>query len=307
MAGAASMIRCGIPARIWVSAFIAALIWSLAGDGAQEAFSKNVGTAKKRLVAQSNQATPAKRNPKGRPRGRVKQQEKVNVRRAEGKKRKPKHSKRKQASKALRPLIVLDAGHGGKDPGAMAGGLVEKDITLQLALLLRRELRRMGFKIVLTRDHDMELRLSDRVRRAAALHPNLFVSLHCNASLSPESQGIETFAYLPARLRPGKKRLIPLADAPDIVTRSSRMAKIIHKGLMRGLASWGWRDGGPRLGRFAVLTLPDCPCLLLEMGYLTNKSDAYRLRSVAARRRMAAVLAKTLAGQLSPGANVQGP
>lgn len=307
MAGATPMIRCRISAGVWVSAFIAVLIWSLVGDGVQKAFPKNVGTAKNRSVAKSDQATLAKQNSKARPRGRVKQREKVNVRRAVAKNKKPKRAKRKQASQTLRPLIVIDAGHGGKDPGAMAGGLVEKDITLQMALLLRRELRRMGFKTALTRDRDTYLSLSDRVRRAADLHPKLLVSLHCNASLSPESRGIETFAYLPTRLRPGKKRLIPLADAPGIATRSSRLAKLIHQGLMRGLASRGWRDGGPRLGRFAVLTLPDCPCLLLEMGYLTNKSDARRLRTVAARRRMAAVLAKTLAGQLLPGANVQSP
>lgn len=288
--------------RSWVWLFVVGLIFLLVCEGALPAFSGQFATKHHVATTSRSKGKPVSKNRRARQSPQRSERARLRKKHQSRKKRQiqaarsghKKTSHRRQTKRNHRSLIVIDAGHGGKDPGAIAGGLIEKELTLVIAKLLQKELRRRGIRTALTRNTDQELSLKERLRRTATLRPDLFVSLHVNASHSPASRGIETFAYLPTRLRPGKKCRIPLADAPGITTRSARLAQAVQQGLMHTLGARGWHDGGPRLGRFAVLRQSVCPSLLIELGYLTNKHDARKLHSSAMRRKMAVTLARQL-------------
>ena len=96
----------------------------------------------------------------------------------------------------MRPVrtVVLDPGHGGRDPGATGlGGLREKDVNLRLSLILAKKLRAEGFKVVLTRKDDRYLDLVERTVIAESKHADLFISIHANASRRKGTRGIETY------------------------------------------------------------------------------------------------------------------
>lgn len=208
-----------------------------------------------------------------------------------------------QAVRPARPLVVIDPGHGGHDPGAMAGGLVEKHVTLKVAKLLRKELTRKGFDVRLTRTTDKALTPARRLRMATRLKPALFVSLHCNWSASRSQKGIETFAYLPKRLHSGRGSVVPIEEAPS-ETASIRHAGGLHQELVQVLGPRGVADNGARLGRFAVLEPRPWPSLLIEMGYLSNRYDAKRLSSAAFQSWFAARLADAVAERFAPGGSM---
>ena len=96
--------------------------------------------------------------------------------------------------KASKPLVVLDPGHGGKDSGAKGHqGLLEKDLTLKIALNLERELRKHGLDVLLTRRDDSYVSLEDRTALANQKDAALFVSIHLNAHSAKKTSGIETY------------------------------------------------------------------------------------------------------------------
>ncbi len=191
------------------------------------------------------------------------------------------------------PLILIDPGHGGHDPGAMAAGAVEKDITLRTAKQLRLALLKAGFRVKLTRSTDKSLSLKARVRMAARLKPQLFLSLHCNSAPRASEKGLETFAYLPRKLHNGRGSVVPMTEVCPS-SESAIAAQDIHECLATRLKQRGVRDNGTRLGRFAVLTPTPWPSVLIEMGYLTNASDAKRLTSPRYRAWFSAELAEVV-------------
>ena len=160
------------------------------------------------------------------------------------------------APRDRRPLVLVDAGHGGGDPGAIGvDDLREASVTLALARALEQELMRDGdVQVWMTRDSDVTVELSTRARFIQALRPDLVVSLHGNACSHAETSGLETFYRHPESLG---------------------LARRIHRTVVERL---GREDRGVRQARLYVLREPGVPAVLLESGYLTNPEDARLFR-----------------------------
>jgi N-acetylmuramoyl-L-alanine amidase len=170
-----------------------------------------------------------------------------------------------------RVLITIDPGHGGRDPGAIGiGGLREKDVVLPISLEVSRILQQNGVQVVMTRDRDYFVSLSGRAAIANRSRADIFVSIHANAiSMSrPDVNGVETFYYSYAGRR--------LASA--IQSRILRNIRIGNRGVKRA--------------RFYVLRNTSMPSALVEVGFVTGRYDAPRLRTAAFRSQMAQAIAE---------------
>ncbi|MEB3338000.1 MAG: N-acetylmuramoyl-L-alanine amidase [Leptolyngbyaceae bacterium] len=167
-------------------------------------------------------------------------------------------------------IVVLDAGHGGRDPGAVGiGGLQEKGIVLDITQQIAAVLQQRGVQVVLTRQDDREIDLEPRVALAERLDATVFVSIHANAiSLSrPDINGLETYYY----------------------SSGEQLARAIHNSVLRGT---GVRDRGVRKARFYVLRKTSMPSVLVETGFVTGAEDAARLVNPTYRRQMAEAIAQ---------------
>jgi N-acetylmuramoyl-L-alanine amidase len=202
----------------------------------------------------------------------------------------------------LRPVdtIVIDAGHGGRDPGAIGvGGLREKDVTLRLARNLGDKLAARGFAIIYTRHDDRTIGLEERTAIAESVGGDLFVSLHANAAPRRSVSGIETY-YLDAnherhslgvaarengilpRQVDALQRTVAKLRVSEVSVHSRRVANTVHQQMVAGLAG-RYReviDLGVKKGPFYVLFLSNMPAILVEAGFLTNQGEARRLRDV---------------------------
>ncbi|WP_157212188.1 N-acetylmuramoyl-L-alanine amidase family protein [Desulfomonile tiedjei] len=192
--------------------------------------------------------------------------------------------------------IVIDPGHGGKDPGAVSrdGSLKEKDITLEVSKRLKTALEAKGsmFRVVLTREDDKSLALPERTAVANSVGADLFVSIHCNAATDGTSKGIETF-YLDKAGSPRAMRLaakengIPLVKMTDLEatlldlmvtskkTESEELANTLHKAMATSLKrrKFGIRDRGVKRAPFYVLLGAKMPAILVECAFLSNGRD----------------------------------
>jgi N-acetylmuramoyl-L-alanine amidase len=217
----------------------------------------------------------------------------------------------------LRPIrtIVVDAGHGGRDPGAIGlGGLREKQVTLALALALRQELEARGFEVVLTRDRDRTLSLVERTALAEGAGGDVFVSIHANAAPHHSANGVEIYTLdenserqtlrLAARengVAPREvdplQRLLARLRLSETSERSLRVATLVHHQIVADMGPRWPSVKGPGLkhGPFYVLYLSDMPSILVEAGFLTHRQDARRLRDPVYLRAMAAEIADGLA------------
>lgn len=233
-----------------------------------------------------------------------------------------KSSRKEQNSKAadlLRgPKIVLDPGHGGEDFGAVGvGGLLEKDVTLAVALQLEALLKqRLGARVQLTRRSDIFIPLSERTAMANQLEADLFVSLHTNASVKKNLTGFETF-YLDNSGDEGSRKLADrenksaqLGGAADDVSfmlsdlvenakleDSIMLGRNIQNAIGSELsASWGdVQSLGVRKGPFYVLVGAFMPCVLVEMFFIDNPIDGKRLGNEKFRGELAEALYKGIA------------
>lgn len=172
------------------------------------------------------------------------------------------HSKGNDGKK----LVVLDAGHGAKDSGAVGvTGKYEKNfnlaIVLKTAALLKKE---SNIDVVLTRSDDTFLELKDRAAMANNLKADLFISVHANSSASSAASGTETYYQREA---------------------SKALAKVMHKYLVEAT---GLSDRGVRYGNFHVIRETKMPAVLLEVGYLSNKKDETLLFTEALQNKVAA-------------------
>ncbi len=200
-----------------------------------------------------------------------------------------------------KPVIVIDAGHGGKDPGAIGvKGTFEKDVTLASALALRDALLRTGrYEVSMTRADDTFIELEDRVDRAREFHADLFISLHADAGSKPHTRGASVYTLSPS----GEKRSQALRKSHDWVldverdtarstevndilvslieretkNQSARFANMLIPEIER--ADWPTLDNTHRNAGFFVLLAPDVPAVLVEMGFLTNAKDEALLTS----------------------------
>ncbi|HRQ82044.1 MAG TPA: N-acetylmuramoyl-L-alanine amidase, partial [Azospirillaceae bacterium] len=217
------------------------------------------------------------------------------------------------------PVVVIDPGHGGADPGAIGvGGVYEKDITLAAARELRRQLQAAGrYQVKLTRDSDVFIRLRDRVAIGREAGADLFISLHADALGSEQVRGLSIYTLSTkasdreAEMLAAKENradaivgmdlsaenqlvasiLIDLAQR-DTMNQSKRFASqaLTHLSKdVRLLASKPQREAG-----FAVLTAPDVPSVLVEMGYLSNPTDAKLLNTADHREKLARDLVRAI-------------
>jgi N-acetylmuramoyl-L-alanine amidase len=201
----------------------------------------------------------------------------------------------------VRPVrrVVIDAGHGGKDPGARgSGGLREKDVTLRIARELRARLARAGLDVVLTRDRDEYLTLEQRTALANRADADLFVSIHANAAPNRSRHGVETY-LLDTRYDRQTARVaarengtsIEALSEVDMILASlrlgyneryaARLADHVQGSLVRQLRGHhrGTVDLGVKHGPFLVLFMSNMPAVLVEVGFVSNRAEASRLRS----------------------------
>jgi N-acetylmuramoyl-L-alanine amidase len=220
------------------------------------------------------------------------------VRPGRGARRTPsRHGKLPPGMRRVR-TVVLDPGHGGRDPGALgAYGLQEKDVTLRLARALRPRLLARGFRVVLTRDGDRTLSLEERTAFAEGVGGDVFISLHTNASKRRSARGIETY-YLdksherhsqrvaarengvPADRLDALQRIVAQLRVSEVSVHSAQLAKTVQEEVIEGVRKThgSVENLGVKRGPFFVLFLSNMPSILLEAGFLTNRGEARRLR-----------------------------
>ncbi len=215
---------------------------------------------------------------------------------------------RKPKKKRRIDLVVVDPGHGGKDPGALGpGGLKEKDITLAVAKEVKRQLERMGIKVILTRDKDEFVSLGDRARIANRVGADLFISIHCNWGKRKRARGTETYFLSEARTEWERavaalenKALeyeMPEAQAKDVVSyiiadmiqteylkESQELAHYIQRGIVKRAKT---KDRGVKQAGFYVLVGAYMPAVLVEIGFISNPQEAKLLKSKAFQRKVA--------------------
>jgi len=184
--------------------------------------------------------------------------------------------------------ICIDPGHGGKDPGNHNSGGYEKSYTLLLAKELKSQLEAAGFKVVLTRTSDKFVELESRPYVAQKLGADLFVSLHFNGVAGGGAKGAEVYALTP----PGAASTNARGEGATAVrfpgnrndAQNSLLAFYVQRGLVR---STGADDRGLRRARFAVLRTSTMPAILVEGGFMSDATEASKIRSSSHRRIMA--------------------
>ncbi len=219
---------------------------------------------------------------------------------------------------ATRPLVVIDAGHGGKDPGAISGGVQEKDLTLAMARALRDELLRGGgVRVALTRSEDRYLFLGERSAIARQLGADLFISLHADSTeVATGVTGATVYTLSAKGSNEVAERMAARENAADSINgvkiegqsdavgailvdlsqreslqKSELFARLI---LREGQGLMPFKETLPQSAAFAVLKAPDVPSVLFETGYINNPADLSRLRSEAGRLALAQTLARAI-------------
>jgi N-acetylmuramoyl-L-alanine amidase len=154
--------------------------------------------------------------------------------------------------------VFLDAGHGGKDPGALGNGMQEKNITLPVTLEIGEILKRHGVTVGYTRTTDTFMELSDRANKANNFGADIFVSIHCNAFNNSSAKGVETYSHIGS-------------------VKGSRLARSIQNSILSSKLYTVNR--GTKTANFAVLRLTNMPAALVEMAFITNGEDANILKN----------------------------
>ena len=196
--------------------------------------------------------------------------------------------------------IVLDPGHGGKDPGAMSFGMKEKDIVLgiakQLAPVLAKEL---GCEVLLTRQDDTFISLEERTAIANTQNADLFVSLHINAHSSAKVRGLETYYLnlttnadaMKVAARENATSTHQMSDLQDIlsdimknskINESSRLAQQVHNSILTQAGKQGFADIknlGVKQAPFYVLIGAQMPAILIELAFISNEQDIQNLNN----------------------------
>ena len=213
--------------------------------------------------------------------------------------------------------VIIDPGHGGKDPGAIGrAGVKEKDVVLDIALRLDRLLRRKGFKVRMTRDKDVFVSLKKRTEIASRSKADLFISIHANSSPSRGVRGLEIFTLRPLSslekkeeqrranqraffdalgLKPASnknvERMLETMLYEHKQAESAILAKKLGRDTARGVKS---KIRGVKQARFYVLRNTVIPAILVEVGFLTNTREEKLLKQPQYRQKIAGSLAESL-------------
>jgi len=213
-----------------------------------------------------------------------------------------------------RPIVVIDAGHGGRDPGAtsLSGQVREKDLTLVLSQALRDELVKRGrVRVAMTRDDDGYLTLEDRAAVPRRLNAAMFVSIHVDSAPNPLARGASVYslsdvasdaeaARLAARENDAADRgqgAGPVdAMLADLAMRSqmSASADLASRLVNKAAGRVELRPNPHRFAAFHVLRRADAPAVLFEAGYLSNADDELLLREPKEREKMVLALAQAI-------------
>lgn len=190
-------------------------------------------------------------------------------------------------------VVVLDPGHGGQDSGTSKSGLVEKELTLDVAHRVERNLQERGLVTVMTRASDTYVSLQDRAVIANSQPESVFVSIHFDEAGRSAATGIETYyaahpVSLPERLASWLPFLQRTSSEPPNVESQSLAAFIQESLVGRTQAT----NRGTRPQQFFVIANVHHPAVLVEGGFLTNKDDAVKLANAEYREQMAAGIAE---------------
>ncbi|MDY6408007.1 MAG: N-acetylmuramoyl-L-alanine amidase, partial [Pseudomonadota bacterium] len=214
-------------------------------------------------------------------------------------------------------IIVLDAGHGGQDPGAISrSGYYEKNITLNMARETRNLLEKAGYKVVLTRDKDIFIPLRGRIKKAHEANADLFISIHADSAKNPSARGLSIYTISErasdaeaAALaeRENKADIIlgmdlsdvdPLAGnvlldlaKTDTMNKSAQYAKYVVKEMKKTVQLV---PNAHRMAGFVVLKSPSIPSVLVELGYLSNRTEEKNLQKKSYRRDLAEALVRAV-------------
>ncbi len=207
-------------------------------------------------------------------------------------------------------VVVIDPGHGGKDPGAVGQtGLKEKDVVLDVSLRLRKALEKRGVRIVMTRETDVFIPLHERTKIANSSGGKLFISIHANANTSRRVHGIETYFLAPTktdramkvalrenaviRFEESRDQYVDLTEENYILLgmaqanfarESQSLAAILQDGVTEGMAM---KDLGVDQAGFYVLIGASMPAVLFEMAFISNSAEEKQLRNKRFRQIMA--------------------
>ena len=211
-----------------------------------------------------------------------------------------------------RPLVVIDAGHGGVDPGAISpiDGRREKDVTLRIAKAIKQQLLQSGrARVALTREDDRFLVLQERYGIARKLHADLFISIHCDSVGSGNASGASVYTLSEVASDKESARLAARENKADIISGvnlasttpdiSSILIDLTQRETMNSSANFArllGREAQPlipvksnfhRMASLVVLKAPDMPSILFETGYISNPVDAKFIDSPEGRQRIA--------------------
>jgi len=226
-------------------------------------------------------------------------------------------------------LVVIDAGHGGHDSGAVSGGKKEKDLVLQITKKLYKELKSDGYKVAFTRNTDKFLKLGQRTRIADKKDAKVFISIHANAiankSRFNQVEGVET--YFLQKTRDDRSQRIAARENASVLQGTDKLSqnvivdsvlagpKVIHShklaidvqnGMMRHLKGKypDVKNGGAKPGPFYILVGASRPSILIEVGYLTNPKERARLFTSDYQNRIVSGIAEGV-GKYLDNRNVQ--
>lgn len=160
----------------------------------------------------------------------------------------------------VKPLVVLDAGHGGKDNGASFDKFLEKSVNITTALLTKRHLESLGYRVIMTRSKDNFIPLVQRVKIASQVKADIFVSIHFNSSKNKQAKGIEVYYY--------SSKPLPRNRA------SQQLANCV---LTRLIDQTEANSRGVKTGNFHVIRETAMPAVLVEGGFITNFQERQKI------------------------------
>lgn len=166
----------------------------------------------------------------------------------------------------MNKVIVIDAGHGGRDPGAVGKHIRESDMALDIANRVRALFLQLGRIVHMTREADLPVSLPERASLANRLKADIFVSIHINAHRDPNVSGVEVFSF------PGS-------------TKGARLRNAVYMEIMRLFPTW--RGRGTKEANFYVLRKSEMPACLVECGFISNVVDEQELQNPNVRQKFA--------------------
>lgn len=227
-------------------------------------------------------------------------------------------SKAMPTKKSAKKIIVLDPGHGGVDPGAIGiSGVYEKNITLAMARELKEELDKRGkYTVYLTRNRDIFIPLRDRVKISRRHDADLFLSIHADSAANKRATGLSVYTLSEKASDKEAAALAEKENKADIVAglnfaehskevsdvllnlaqretlnRSSEFATFMVQEMRKSTHTL---DNTHRFAGFAVLKAPDVPSVLMELGYLSNRTEEKQLQQKSYRKKLAVAAAKSI-------------